>query len=167
MGTRPRLSPVAPAAGVSGALAATPPPAAGSPTTDTAATKAATRRVPRRADQMGGSVVLHPPLRRAEAVVRNGQHRRPRSAVTDLLSPSSISPECDGAPPPSRLRVVLDTSVLVADPGALHAYAGSDVVIPLTVIEELGSLKTRMDDVGRAARTALRTIENLRLRAGG
>jgi PhoH-like ATPase len=87
--------------------------------------------------------------------------------VTDLLSPSSISTECDGAPPPSRLRVVLDTSVLVADPGALHAYAGSDVVIPLTVIEELDSLKSRMDDVGRAARTALRTIEDLRLRAGG
>ena len=42
-----------------------------------------------------------------------------------------------------------------------------DVVIPLTVIEELDSLKTRLDDVGRAARTALRTIEDLRVRAGG
>ena len=87
--------------------------------------------------------------------------------MTDLLSPSSTSIERDGAPPPSRVRVVLDTSVLVADPGALHAYAGSDVIIPLTVIEELDSLKGRMDDVGRAARTALRTIEDLRLRAGG
>jgi PhoH-like ATPase len=87
--------------------------------------------------------------------------------VTDLLSPPSTSTERDGAPPPSRLRVVLDTSVLVADPGALHAYADSDVVIPLTVIEELDSLKSRMDDVGRAARTALRTIEDLRVRAGG
>jgi PhoH-like ATPase len=41
------------------------------------------------------------------------------------------------------------------------------VVVPLTVIEELDSLKTRLDDVGRAARTALRTIEELRVRAGG
>jgi PhoH-like ATPase len=87
--------------------------------------------------------------------------------VTDLLSPSSTSTERDGVPPPSRLRVVLDTSVLVSDPSALHAYAASDVVIPLTVIEELDSLKSRMDDVGRAARTALRTIEDLRVRAGG
>ena len=77
--------------------------------------------------------------------------------MTDLLSPSSTSTEGDGVPAPSRLRVVLDTSVLVADPGALHAYAGSDIVIPLTVIEELDSLKSRMDDVGRAARTARST----------
>jgi PhoH-like ATPase len=66
-----------------------------------------------------------------------------------------------------RTRLVLDTSVLVADPGCLHSFGDVDVVIPLTVIEELDSLKTRLDDVGRAARTALRTIEDLRVRAGG
>ena len=32
-------------------------------------------------------------------------------------------------------------------------------MIPLTVVEELDSLKTRPDDVGRAARTALRSLE--------
>jgi PhoH-like ATPase len=63
--------------------------------------------------------------------------------------------------------VVLDTSVLVGDPGCLDGFAGCDVVIPFTVIEELDSLKTRPDDVGRAARTALRTIEEHRVRAGG
>jgi PhoH-like ATPase len=62
---------------------------------------------------------------------------------------------------------VLDTSVLVADPGCVASFESVDVVIPLTVIEELDSLKTRLDDVGRAARTALRTIEDLRVRAGG
>lgn len=66
-----------------------------------------------------------------------------------------------------RTRVVLDTSVLIGDPGCLESFTGSDVVIPFTVIEELDSLKTRADDVGRAARTALRTIEDLRVRAGG
>lgn len=66
-----------------------------------------------------------------------------------------------------RTRVVLDTSVLVADPASILAFTGVDVVVPLTVIEELDSLKTRLDDVGRAARTALRTIEDLRVRAGG
>ena len=66
-----------------------------------------------------------------------------------------------------RTRTVLDTSVLVADPGCLHSFPGSDIVIPLTVVEELDGLKSRPDDVGRAARTALRTIEDLRRRAGG
>ena len=40
-------------------------------------------------------------------------------------------------------------------------------MIPLTVVEELDSLKTRPDDVGRAARTALRAIEDLRVKHGG
>ena len=66
-----------------------------------------------------------------------------------------------------RTRVVLDTSVLVADPASLNAFPGSEVVIPLTVVEELDGLKTRLDDVGRAARTALRSLEELRKRAGG
>jgi PhoH-like ATPase len=47
------------------------------------------------------------------------------------------------------------------------SFDGVDVVIPLIVVEELDGLKTRPDDVGRAARTALRTIEELRVRHGG
>ena len=66
-----------------------------------------------------------------------------------------------------RTRVILDTSVLIGDPSSLTAFPGSDVVVPLTVVEELDGLKTRVDDVGRAARTALRTLEDLRKRAGG
>ena len=53
-------------------------------------------------------------------------------------------------------------------PGLRHrASTDVDVVIPLTVIEELDGLKTRLDDVGRAARAALRAIEELRVRNGG
>ncbi len=66
-----------------------------------------------------------------------------------------------------RTSVVLDTSVLIADPSALGSFHDSDVVIPLTVIEELDGLKSRMDDVGRAARSALRSVEELRIAAGG
>ena len=73
----------------------------------------------------------------------------------------------DGRHAPSRTRVVIDTSVLIADPNCLHAFADCEVVVPLTVIEELDGLKTRADDVGRAARTALRTLEELRIRNGG
>ena len=84
--------------------------------------------------------------------------------MTDLLPDRAVSDQSEGG---VRTRMVLDTSVLVGDPGCLDGFAGCDVVIPFTVIEELDSLKTRLDDVGRAARTALRTIEEHRVRAGG
>ncbi|NDD86142.1 MAG: hypothetical protein EBZ45_00295 [Actinobacteria bacterium] len=89
-------------------------------------------------------------------------HVEPRdaSAIDHLVDDSAL-------PTDVATRIVLDTSVLVADPACIHSFPGCDVVIPLTVIEELDSLKTRMDDVGRSARTALRTIEDLRRKAGG
>lgn len=73
----------------------------------------------------------------------------------------------DGSTNAVRTRVVLDTSVLISDPACVGSFHGVDVVIPLTVIEELDGLKTRVDDVGRAARAALRSLEELRVRAGG
>ncbi|MGE0878110.1 MAG: PhoH family protein [Acidimicrobiia bacterium] len=82
--------------------------------------------------------------------------------MTDLVHGAAITQERA-----TRCRVVLDTSVLIADPTSLWGYPGTDIVIPLVVIEELDSLKTRMDDVGRSARTALRSIEDLRIAAGG
>ncbi len=66
-----------------------------------------------------------------------------------------------------RTRLVLDTSVLIADPTCVLEFEDVDVVVPLTVVEELDGLKTRPDDVGRAARTALRTLEELRVQHGG
>lgn len=100
---------------------------------------------------------------------------RPVSALSD---PTSIA---DGPPlrplDPLATRteldlsrrpvVVLDTSVLVADPDCIQAFPGHDVVVPLTVIDELDSLKSRSDEVGWLARAALRTIEAQRVAAGG
>ena len=85
-------------------------------------------------------------------------------AVTDEVGTmTGIAESATGV----RTRIVLDTSVLIADPGSLHSFPGCDIVIPLTVVEELDGLKSRPDDVGRSARTALRTIEDLRKSAGG
>jgi PhoH-like ATPase len=64
-------------------------------------------------------------------------------------------------------RIVIDTSVLIADPHCVQSFGAAALIIPLTVVEELDSLKTRPDDVGRAARTALRSIEELRVEHGG
>lgn len=84
--------------------------------------------------------------------------------MTDLLAdlPTVTAPRVAAA-----TRVVLDTSVLIADPEALFAFPGDAAVIPLVVIEELDHHKTRPDDVGRAARAVIRTIEDLRVRHGG
>ena len=67
----------------------------------------------------------------------------------------------------STTRIVIDTSVLIADPHCVTTFGGAALIIPLTVVEELDGLKTRPDDVGRAARTALRAIEELRVLHGG
>ena len=61
---------------------------------------------------------------------------------------------------------VLDTCVLLADPHALHRFDEHDVVLPLVVVEELDGQKTRLDEVGRNARVALRLIEELRAASG-
>lgn len=98
----------------------------------------------------------------------NGDIERVAEHIID--TDESVHGSLDGASNDTtavRTRIVLDTSVLVADPGCLHSFPGCDIVIPLTVVEELDGLKSRPDDVGRAARTALRTIEDLRKRAGG
>ncbi|MGH9042349.1 MAG: PIN domain-containing protein, partial [Acidimicrobiia bacterium] len=63
--------------------------------------------------------------------------------------------------------VVLDTCVLLADPDSLYAFGDADIVLPLTVIEELDGHKSRLDDVGRAARAVVRDLERLRLEGPG
>ncbi len=62
---------------------------------------------------------------------------------------------------------VLDTSVLLADPESIYAFGGADVVLPLKVIEELDNHKGRLDEVGRAARTTARLLEELRSTSAG
>jgi PhoH-like ATPase len=97
---------------------------------------------------------------------------RPSSSLprTDTSKPSpggsGHDPDEHGDAPPTT-RVVLDTSVLISDPDSLFAFHDADAVIPLIVVEELDQHKTRMDDVGRAAREVIRTIEELRVANGG
>lgn len=86
--------------------------------------------------------------------------------LTDVLPAGTPSPAA-GLGDDVRLRAILDTSALISDPDAIFAFDGQDTVVPLVVIEELDGLKTRLDDVGHAARTVLRTIEGLRVAHGG
>jgi PhoH-like ATPase len=84
--------------------------------------------------------------------------------LTDLLAdPARLG----ASETTTATRMVLDTSVLISDPDAITAFPGADTVIPLVVVEELDQHKSRMDDVGRAARAVIRSIEELRMANGG
>ena len=64
-----------------------------------------------------------------------------------------------------RKTFVLDTSVLLADPGALVRFAEHEVVVPIAVI---GELETKRDhpELGYFARAALRSLDDIRLKYG-
>lgn len=65
----------------------------------------------------------------------------------------------------ARKTFVLDTSVLLADPRALHRFAEHEVIIPIAVI---GELETKRDhpELGYFARAALRALDDLRVSHG-
>jgi PhoH-like ATPase len=67
--------------------------------------------------------------------------------------------------PAGKKTFVLDTSVLLADPGALTRFAEHEVIIPIVVI---GELETKRDhpELGFFARAALRALDDLRVTHG-
>ncbi len=60
---------------------------------------------------------------------------------------------------------VIDTSVLLSDPHALRNFAEHNVVVPIVVITELEA-KRHHPELGYFARTALRDLDDLRIRYG-
>ncbi len=58
---------------------------------------------------------------------------------------------------------LLDTNVLLHDPEAMRRFQDNDVVLPITVIEELDRFKKQPDMVGRNARRTSRLLDELRL----
>ncbi len=65
----------------------------------------------------------------------------------------------------ARRTYVLDTSVLLADPGALRRFAEHEVVLPVVVITELEG-KRHHPELGYFARSALRALDELRIKHG-
>lgn len=62
---------------------------------------------------------------------------------------------------------VLDTNVLVYDPQSIFKFPRHEVIIPVTVLEELDKLKKSFGDVGRSARLAIREIEGIKQQGDG
>jgi PhoH-like ATPase len=74
-----------------------------------------------------------------------------------------VQPQEHTAKPQSvRKHFVLDTNVLLHNPNAIHMFEDNEIVIPLSVIEELDRFKKNNDDTGRNARQVIREIDRLR-----
>lgn len=57
---------------------------------------------------------------------------------------------------------VVDTNVLLHDPDALNAFADSEIVIPLAVLEELDAMKRYRDEIAKNARSVLQYLNLLK-----
>jgi PhoH-like ATPase len=71
----------------------------------------------------------------------------------------------DSRPTPALRTFVLDTSVLLSDPGAMGRFAEHEVVLPLIVISELEG-KRHHPELGWFARQTLRVLDELRIEHG-
>jgi len=67
--------------------------------------------------------------------------------------------------PATNRTFVLDTSVLLADPGAIRRFHEHEVVLPVVVITELEG-KRHHPELGYFARSALRLLDELRVTHG-
>ena len=62
----------------------------------------------------------------------------------------------------NRKILVVDTSVLLYDMTAIHSFPGNDVVLPLTVLDELDRFKDKPGLLGESARYINRFLDDLR-----
>ncbi len=89
------------------------------------------------------------------------QSQAPASSSTSASTSASDS----DTPPGVRRTFVLDTSVLLADPGAIRRFHEHEVVLPVVVITELEA-KRHHPELGFFARSALRLLDELRVTHG-
>lgn len=61
----------------------------------------------------------------------------------------------------AKKTYVLDTNILLHEPFAFLSFKEHDVVVPMTVLEELDYIKDSKKDVARDARVAIRSMEDL------
>ncbi len=57
---------------------------------------------------------------------------------------------------------VLDTNVLLYDPQALFKFEENNIIVPITVVEEIDRFKKDMNETGRNARQISRLLDELR-----
>lgn len=60
-----------------------------------------------------------------------------------------------------RKTYIFDTSALISDPNCFKLYSDSDLIIPITVLDELDKLKKQLNEAGKSARQVVRLLEEL------
>jgi len=78
------------------------------------------------------------------------------------MTEENMNNEKTAAVPSSEEKIIyiLDTNILLHEPFAFLSFKEHDVVVPMTVLEELDSIKDRRKDVSRDARVAIRALED-------
>lgn len=66
----------------------------------------------------------------------------------------------------SKKAYVIDTSTIIHDPNCLTQFKDNDIFLPYITISELDALRTKKNGRGRAAREAIRYLENIRSNNG-
>ena len=61
-----------------------------------------------------------------------------------------------------KKNYVLDTNVLLHDPGSIFRFDDNNVIIPIYVIEEVDQFKREGSERGRNARQVVRLLDELR-----
>jgi PhoH-like ATPase len=109
---------------------------------------------------LAGSWLVTERLRPTSSTSRS---RTPRRASAARTAEEGGPAHADGGP--GRRTFVLDTSVLLSDPGAFLRFAEHEVVIPLVVVSELEG-KRHHPELGYFARRSLRFLDDLRVKHG-
>jgi len=61
-----------------------------------------------------------------------------------------------------KKNFVIDTNVLLDDPQAILKFEDNNVIIPITVLEEIDKFKRDLNTIGRNAREVVRMIDRYR-----
>ena len=67
----------------------------------------------------------------------------------------------------TKKTFVLDTNVLLHDPEAITKFPRHNVVIPVTVLEELDKMKRLPSDLGKNSRAIFRMLDSLHTLGSG
>ena len=80
----------------------------------------------------------------------------------DHVPPDEASSDPSAIADTAHRTYILDTNVLLFDPQALFVFDEHDIVLPMTVIEEIDRFKRDLNETGRNARTISRYLDDMR-----
>jgi PhoH-like ATPase len=84
-----------------------------------------------------------------------------KQAKSDGTSAANERPDATIVNLSNTKLYILDTNILLHEPLAFMSFKENDVIVPMTVLEELDYIKDSKKDVARDARVSIRAMEDL------